>query len=367
MAAGGHRIDPLDPRLTYRGAVSLQDTGDGVAPWRIPHERRRLFFPEGGMGRAAMPSGVRIAVRSDTSWLRCAYSARVAPVMEGPPEVARVDVLVDGVLERVVELETGPGGGAFEVAGLVGRDKEIELWLPCLNQFVLRGLVVAEGSETTAAGPAGPRWIHYGSSESQGRGAASPSRNWPSAVARDQGWDLTLLAIGAGCHLQPVYGTLMRSLPADLITMCVGINAYGSRSLNEFTYRANLIGLVESVRERHPDAPVVVMSYFHAPKHDDLHGLGFYSLRQTREEAEEAVGLLREHGDANLYYLDGLRVLGRGMPELFLEPEGSDQLHLTPAGHGYVAEAFARELRALVPDLPGHAPDAAREPHSARR
>ncbi|MFG3051476.1 GDSL-type esterase/lipase family protein [Kitasatospora sp. NPDC048239] len=349
MADSERVVHPSDARLTYRGAVSLQETDGGIAPWRIPYPERRLFFPEGGMGRAAMPSGVRLAFRSDTRLLRCAYTARPAPEMVGPPEVGRVDVLVDGEPVHSVELETGTGGGSFELTGLPARDKLIELWLPCLNQFVLRGITVDGGAEVAQAGPAGPRWVHYGSSESQGRGAPSPSRNWPALVARAEGLDLTSLAMGAGCHLQPAYGTLVRDLPADLITFWLGMNAYGARSLNELSYRANLIGLVRSARERHPETPLVVISHYFSPVHDPLHGLGFYSLRQTREANGEVVDLLREHGDRNLYHLDGLRLLGPDRVDLLMPEEAEDRLHLTAEGHAYMAEAFRRELHALVP------------------
>ena len=37
------RLNPLDPRISWHGAVSLEE-GDGwVRPWRIPFDQRLLF------------------------------------------------------------------------------------------------------------------------------------------------------------------------------------------------------------------------------------------------------------------------------------------------------------------------------------
>ncbi|MDP9863664.1 MULTISPECIES: GDSL-type esterase/lipase family protein [Streptosporangium] len=351
MHTPARRLSATDPSLTYRGAVSLQEVDGGIAPWRIPFADRALFFPEGGMGRAAMPSGVRVTFVTDATWVRCRYSARPAPEMDGPPVVGHVDVVVDGDLAAGVRLETGGAVGEFLVEGLPGRDKKVELWLPCLNQFVMHGVEVPTDATVRRDVEPAPRWVHYGSSESQGRGALSPSRTWLATVARSLGLDLTSLAIGAGCHLQPLYGSLMRDLPADLLTCCVGINIYGTRSLNEFTYQANLIGLVRSVREKHPTTPFVVMSHHHSPWHDPLETPGVFSLKQVREHTRLAVERLREHGDENLFYLHGPDVFGPEWTALYLEPPGIDPLHFNARGHEIMAEAFQRGLLDLVPGL----------------
>lgn len=347
MPAGIRVLSATDPLLSYRGAVSLEQKDDGVAPWRVPFTERRLFFPEGGMGRAAMPSGVRVTFRTDAAWVRCRYTARPAPTMDGPPEIAQVDLACDGDVVAGVALSTA-GPDAFTVADLPAGMHRIELWLPGLNQFVLQTVELPVGARVLADTTTAPRWVHYGASESQGRGAPSPSRTWPALVARGRGLDLTSLAIGAGCHLQPVYGSLMRDLPADLLTCCVGMNAYGARSLNELSYRANLIGLVRCVREKHPMVPFVVMTHYFSPLHDPLHGLGFYSLQQVREHTLEAVELLRAHGDENLHYLHGPDLVGPGSEALFLEAPDQDQLHLNAAGHEVMAAGYLRLLADLI-------------------
>ncbi|GAA1688014.1 hypothetical protein [Streptomyces yatensis] len=79
-----------DPRLRYRGAVSLQRGPGWTAPWRLPREEAALYLPEGGLGRAAMPSGVRVTLRTDSAWLVCRYQADPAPRLNGPEGADRL-------------------------------------------------------------------------------------------------------------------------------------------------------------------------------------------------------------------------------------------------------------------------------------
>ncbi|MEV8453268.1 GDSL-type esterase/lipase family protein [Streptomyces sp. NPDC052095] len=336
-----------DPVLRFRGAVSLQYGPGWVAPWRVPHREAALHLPEGGVGRAAMPAGVRVALRTDSRTIGCRYRADPAPRLNGPQEVARLDVVVDGRIVETVGLRADGGDAEFVVAGLPGRTATVELWLPVYHQFRLRALLVDEGATVAYDGSERPRWVHYGSSVSQGRGARSPARAWPALVAGRAGLDLTSLALGAACCLQPMSARLMRDLPAELLTACVGINvqALGSHSPAAFT--SALVGFVATVRERHPTTPFALMSTIVAPDRETVPGPSGLTMVECRARVRGAVGLLRRHGDRNLHYIDGLDVFGprEAAAGLLLEPEGLDRLHPGPAGHPVLAERFLAALR----------------------
>lgn len=334
-----------DPLLRFRGAVSLQHGPGWVAPWRVPHHEARLHLPEGGIGRAAMPAGVRVTLRTDSRELRCRYRADPAPRLDGPQELPRLDVVRDGRILTTVELVCDGSDAEFLVTGLPGRMAAVELWLPTYHQFRLRALVLDAGAEVAYDDRESPRWVHYGSSISQGRGARSPARTWAALVSRRAGLDLTSVALGAACCLQPMTARLMRDLPAELLTACVGINvqALGSHRPDAFT--SALVGFVATVRERHPETPFAVMSTIFAPDRETVAGPSGLTVRDCRERTREAVGLLREHGDANLHYIDGLDVFGPEQARLLLEPEGLDRLHPGPAGHPVLAARFLAALR----------------------
>ncbi|MEV4419009.1 GDSL-type esterase/lipase family protein, partial [Patulibacter sp. NPDC049589] len=192
-----------------------------------------------------------------------------------------------------------------------------------------------------------PPWFHYGSSISQGRGAASPSRAWVATVARTAGLDLTSLALGAACHLQPMTARLMRDRPAALLSACVGINSQALGALNAETFAAAIIGFVRTVRDAHPETPFVVMSTTFAPDREDVPGPSGLTIRDCRRIAGEAVGLLRDHGDRHVHHVDGLDVFGPSSAHLFLEPEDAERLHPNPAGHDLVAARFLGALAGL--------------------
>ena len=105
--------------------------------------------------------------------------------------------------------------------------------------------------------------------------------------------DLTCLGYGGNCHLEPMIARMIRELPADFLSMKVGINIYGSDSLNVRTFQSAIIGFVKIVREKHPDTPFVVISpIFSPPRETTPNAVGF-TLEDMRQEVAEAVQVLR--------------------------------------------------------------------------
>ncbi|MFH8369976.1 SGNH/GDSL hydrolase family protein [Streptomyces sp. NPDC018031] len=346
VSAPDRRIAHDDPVLRYRGAVSLERGAGWTAPWRLPYREAALYLPEGGTGRAALPSGVRVTFRTDSPFLHCRYQADPPPRLNGPAERARLDVVCAGRAPVTVDLRETGEDAEFRVDGLPGTMGTVALWLPYYHRFRLRSLTVAGDAAVRREDEDGrPRWVHYGSSVSQGRGAASPSRAWAALVARRAGWDLTSLALGAACCLQPMTARLMRDLPADLLTMCVGVNVQSLGSHNRDSLLAALVGFVRTVREGHPDTPFAVMSSIVAPERERVPGPSGLTMRECRAQVRRAVELLRAHGDEHLHYLDGLEVFGPGCTRLMLEPEGTDRLHPAPGGHPVLASRFLAVLR----------------------
>ncbi|MBD3006006.1 SGNH/GDSL hydrolase family protein [Streptomyces sp. 5-10] len=343
-----------DPRLRYRGAVSLRRGPGWTAPWRLPREEAALYLPEGGLGRAAMPSGVRVTLRTDSSSLVCRYQADPAPTLNGPEERAHLDVVCDGRRTHTVKLETHGGDAEFRCEGLPGRMATVELWLPFYHRFRLCGLSVEAGAAVAGDDPGPqPRWVHCGSSISQGRGAASPSRTWTALVARRNGWDLTSLALGRSSGLEPMTARLMRDLPADLLTLCVGVNVQALGSHSRDALVSALVGFVRTVREGHPATPFAVMSTITAPEREEVPGPSGMTMRECRARVRRAVTLLRDHGDTRLHYLHGPDVFGPVHTRLMLEAEGSDRLHPAADGHPVLASRFSTLLRlaGCVPTL----------------
>lgn len=379
-----------------RGALDLEVTEHGVLPHRLPAWARKQI-PDGQLAMAeAQPSGVRLAFRTratvvELDTLRTKNAYKGAPAR---PD-GTYDLLVDGVLTGqaattggkvlMVDLaagtmETLPGQvGTVRFEGLPDRVKDLEIWLPYNEITELVALrtnasveVVDEavgdaGTEVTSDAAAVPRrrkvWLHHGSSISHGSDAASPSTIWPALAASLGGVELTNLGFGGSALLDPFTARAMRDTPADLISVKLGINLINTDLLRLRALGPAVHGFLDTIREGHPTAPLLVVSSVLCPIHEDTPGpsapdysaLGEGRLRfkAVGDPAEVAAGKLtlnvvrtalarivaeRAADDPNLYYLDGRELYGE---KDFAELPLPDQLHPDAATHRLIGERFA--------------------------
>ena len=128
---------------------------------------------------------------------------------------------------------------------------------------------------------------------------------------------------------------LIRDLPADFVSLCLGINVQGVGSLSTRTFRPAVIGFVRLVREGHPGAPIAVMSPILSPPRETARNAAGLSLQDMRKEIQEAVWALRANGDIGVHYVDGLEVFGEA--EVSRLP---DLLHPDAEGYRLLAVNF---------------------------
>ena len=296
--------DPLvipadDPRLAWAGHASLEPVGGGaVRPWRLPHDRIGLF--PGVAGRAAMPAGVRVRFRTDAAGVSVDFDLDDDRDDSKPMDVVAGD-------PRAPATSVGPG----EVAAMPGGEGVVEVWLPHSGVCTVRSIDLhgARFVEKSAA-PARPRWTTYGSSITQARQAGNPTACWPMRAARGLGLELTNCGFAGECHLDPLVAEHIAGVPADLISLCLGINVYGRASIGPRSFVPAVLGFVAAIRRRQPDVPVVVVSPIFSPDREATPNAVGHTLQGMRSDLRRAVDLLRDHGDARVRYVDGLDVFG---------------------------------------------------------
>ena len=335
------QLRPNDARLGWHGAISFDDTDDWRMPWRLPHDELALFPVDALRERAAMPAGVRLAFHSDTEIV----AGNVVPQPADPEgEYIGIDLYCDGEFVGSREMA---GQAEFRFDGLPAGDKLLELWLPQHAEFRLRSLAISGGASIRPYDDTRPKWVTYGSSITHCRAAGSPSNTWPAFAARKHGLNLTCLGYGGNCHLEPMIARMMRDLPADFLSMKVGINIYGSDSLSPRTFQSAIIGFVQIVREKHPDTPFVVVSSIYSPgREDTLNGVGF-TLDDMRQEAAAAVSAMQVRGDRNLHYVSGLELFNADLAHLL-----PDDLHPNAKGYKIMGQNFVDKVAAKYFNLP---------------
>lgn len=304
----------------FEGAVSCE-VGDGwLRPWRLPFNQLALFPPEDGIqARAIFAAGVRLRFATDAQEVALGVVPQAA--------ARRFDLTLDGQILHSVVAE--PQAETVVFPDLPAGEQTYELWLPTNASVELRHLVLDGGASFRVPADSRLKWVTYGSSITHCGGATSPARSWPATAARARDLNLTCLGYGGQCHLEPMIARMIRDLPADIISLKLGINVQGGGTLNARTFKPAVIGLVQIIRERHPVTPIVLISPIISPPREAAPNVVGLSLEKMRVEVEDAWRRLVEAGDRQLYYVHGHRLFGEELVADYLP----DQLH--PNGPGY--------------------------------
>jgi len=264
------------------------------------------------------------------------------------------------------QVSTQPGAvDTLAFADLPAGSKHVEIWLPHME---MTELVALRADRPIEALPSGDRpvWLHYGSSISQGSNADHPLGAWVMVAAGLGGVDLVNMGLSGSALLDPFVARTMRDIPADLLSMKVGINLVNTDLMRLRAFRPAVHGFLDALRDGHPDTPLVLMSPVYCAIHENTPGPGAFDMdalakgrvlfRATGDPADVAAGKLtltvirqalaeianeRAEQDPSLYYLDGLDLYG---PADFDELPLADNLHPSTAAHQRIGERFAARV-----------------------
>jgi hypothetical protein len=372
---GPMTITPISAEF-LRGAIEVETTADGVIPHRLPAWARA----QSGDGQLLMaesqPSGVCVTFSSMATVVELeTRPTKVVYVGTPPRPDGMYDLLIDGVLVGqgsvaagnvlAIDMTTGsaearPGpSGAVRFDDLPARPKNIEIWLPHTETTELIALRTDAPVETAAADTRRV-WLHHGSSISHGSVAASPSTTWPALAASAGDVSLINMGMGGSALLDPFTARAMRDTPADLISVKIGINLVNLDLMRLRAFGPAVHGFLDTIREGHPDTPLLVVSPIWCPIHEDTPGPGAVELNDgqvrfvaTGDPADSAAGKLtlavirkelvriveqRSTDDPHLHYLDGLRLYGEAD---FANLPLPDALHPDAATHQLIGKRFA--------------------------
>ncbi|KQX48582.1 SGNH/GDSL hydrolase family protein [Paenibacillus sp. Root444D2] len=312
----------------FRGAVSIETSDIGLRPWRLPHDQLSLFASK-LVEKAGETAGVRVAFISNST----SVELHVA--------ITDNDMLFDIVIENeLVGTKTLIAGEEICLfTNLPGCMKRVEIYFSQKDVVIVKALKVDEGASVTPLPNTQPRWVAYGSSITQCGSAESPAQTWPAIVARNKGWDLTCMGFAGQCHLEPMVARVIRDLPADVISLCLGINVMGGNSLNIRTFRSAIIGLISIIREKHRNTPLFIFSPIYCPHRETDENLVGMTLVTMRREIQEAVNILISYGESNMTYVDGLDIFG----EAFID-KLPDHLHPNAEGYRIIANHILGKL-----------------------
>jgi hypothetical protein len=365
----------ITPEL-IRGAAEIEVTSRGLRPHRLPAWVREQFPDPQLLSMEAQPSGVRLAFRTTANRIDLVtHPSRIAYRGAERPR-GRIDVFADGQLllrdvlddgDRM-EVDLATGQTAFESGGphtttvpsLPAGRHQIEIWLPhneTVELLELRADAPIEPDDAQA-----PLWVHHGSSISQGSNAVAPSETWPALAARRGGVELRNLGLGGSALVDPFLARVIRDTTADYLSVKLGINVVNLDGMRLRTFVPAVHGFLDTIREGHPDTPLVLISPLFCGIHEDTPGpgtidpaslgtgqvrflaagspgdvaLGRLTLKVIRRELRSLAE--RRTADKNLHYLDGTRLYGPADAAELPLPDG---LHPGPEAHHRIGARFA--------------------------
>lgn len=332
--------------ISIDGAVSLEVTPDYVQPWRLP-VRDLSLFARPLVEKGADAAGVRVSCVSDSSTIEIS----LLPWNEADGDLGdsrTLDLLVDGKQHQRLTRPVGDSSYVFQ--GIPEGEHRLEVYLPQRKGATkITGVSIDKAASARRFIDHRPKWIVYGSSITHCGSAQGPSETWPALVANACDLNLTCLGYGGNCHLEIMVGRMIRDLPADVITMCLGINVQGGSSLSQRTFGSAVWGLVELIREKHQQTPMGVVSPIFSSKRESNENAVGLNLIKMREIIEDAVGRIQKRGDQNIAYTSGLDVYGPELSEFL-----PDDLHPDARGTVHLAENYAKHVMPKVGVAPRH-------------
>lgn len=374
----GEVIDLDGGSVLLRGHLDTIREG-GIRPIRIPAGAWPQFPPHGENLRAVsmQASGVRILFDTESTTIslraRCTrfqledfLGARNAFVAEvSGTQVGQVESPVDATIKVSLAGDsssvTGNGQPSDIVFdGLPAHQKTVTVWLP--QGMIVDLFSITGDAPITAARPESrPVWLHHGSSISHCVETPLPTGVWPVIAARTAGLDVINLGFGGQCMLDPFVADAIAATPADVISLKVGVNIVGARSMDQRTFTPALHGFLDRVRAGHPDTPIILASSILWPGSEDTPGpsdvefldngglrcftagakndvdKGALSMRRSRHDVAY-VAQMRAAAGENIHYLDGLSLYGPQDTERYTLP---DSLHPDADLYAEIGRRFA--------------------------
>lgn len=366
------------------GASEVESTKRGLLPHRLPSWVRAQFPDPQLLMMEGQPSGVRLALRTDASTIELTLHPTRIGFRGVERQRGSIDLLIDGafhgrdvldggdliefdLLDGSTESSTGDSHTS-RFGRLPAGDKQVEIWLPHNESVELIELQADAAVHATEDHRA--RWLHHGSSLSHGSNATNPSEIWPVVAARHGDVALRNLGFGGNALLDPFLARVIRDSPAEMISLKIGINIVNLDGMRLRTFVPAVHGFLDTIRDGHPETPLVLVSPILCPIHEETPGPGAIdpSSLETGELKFIATGgpvdqspgkltlqvirrelasVVTTRSDRNLHYLDGTTLYGE--PDA-LELPLPDALHPDTRTHHRIGGRFARY--AFGPDGP---------------
>ncbi|HEX4015124.1 MAG TPA: GDSL-type esterase/lipase family protein [Frankiaceae bacterium] len=292
-------------------------------------------LPGDTWGTAQIPVGVRLELLGDASGIEIDYTCGTEDLGYRGEGAGTHFSAWRGDTE-LASVAASPSGGTARLELTGSANEPFTVYIPEGLKPTLKDVRATGG--TLHAAPAGPRWLAYGDSLTEGWIASGPAHCWPSLVARRHGLDLVNLGYAGSCRGELASAEQIAKLPADVIALGYGTNCWSRVPYSTALLAANLRAFLSIVREGHPETPIVVWSPVIRPDAEQTPNRLGATLADLRAEVESFAA---DPG------VPGPLELVRGLP-LLRGDQLPDGVHPGDEGHVIMAEAIGEAVAGAV-------------------
>lgn len=282
------------------------------------------------------PAAPFVAISDGVEWPHAAISPHVGLVLV---------VEADGsIVERV-----GHSGSVVLQRPAHTLGAAVDIYLPTDAAVTIDSVRADAPIEVRKLAPR-RRWVHHGSSISQGGVLGNPRYPWPVQAARTLDVELVNASLPGNCLLDACVAEELAGLDADVVSLELGINVANWDSHIARTFVPAVHHLLDQFFRVDPTRPVIVISPMYCEMYEHHGGSlqmdaagTLYPAATPRAEAlnlTDIRGLLQRVIDSrplgSVILIDGRSLLGPDEQKLL-----SDGLHPDLAGATLIAERFA--------------------------
>jgi lysophospholipase L1-like esterase len=319
----------VEPDAFIRGCAF---TGTSSVPYPRA-DPADIRIPRDTWQTAQLPVGVRLELTGEAEAVDITYTTATDDLgYRGDGAGRTFSLWRGGKLVDEEKADRGEGRVRLALGGWPG-DERASVYLPEGMKPTIKSLS-GVGGRIEPAPADQPRWIAYGDSVAEGWVASGPALAWPAVAGRQFGLDVVNMGYAGAARGEVASAEQIAALDADVISITHGTNCWTRTPHSLDMMLAAVAAFIDTVRQGHPDTPIVVVSPVIRPDAETTPNRFGATLGELRHAMEE------EASHRDVVVMSGADLIGA--------ENLADGIHPDDEGHRILADVIGKQVAAAA-------------------